>query len=1066
MLKIKTLFVFSLFLGGSLLAQQNQLRDFIQIEKSSNFITYKSDNPITADNLTTIYKEELGLSKNDKLNKLKVEQDRLNFKHFRFQQVCNGVEVYGAQYLVHEKNQKVISSNGRLVSNISKATAILNKNSAIQAAISYLGASSYMWENAGAEQLLKKMKNDPFASYYPEAELVYFDKYFTQVGSNYKLAYKIEVYSEKPLAKQDVFVDAQTGGIIHSYNKIHTAEVTGSANTKYAGTQSIQTDSLSATSYRLREYARGGGIETYNMLEGTDYALAVDFIDTDNVWNNVNAQQDEAATDAHWAAEMTYDYFLNEHARNSFDNAGAKLLSYVHYDAAYANAFWDGTRMTYGDGDGTSNSALTSLDVGGHEIAHAVTEHTADLVYQNESGALNESFSDIFGTAIEFYADPANADWFIGEDFDLTGGNGFRDMADPNVKGDPDTYLGTNWEFTAVDNGGVHTNSGVQNYWFYLLSVGGAGTNDNGDAYSITGLGIDAAAAIAYRNLSVYLTQSSTYSEARDGAIQAAEDIYGACSNEVIETAKAWAAVGVGFAIEDNDLTLLKIESPATACGLTNVEDVTIVIRNNGCVADLLAGTTIPVSYKVNGGAVVNETITLGSTFAAGDTLTYTFTAKADLSTVGMHNVSSWVKFGLDNQALNDSVVGMSLEHKLQQNEDVAMVKILTPVSGCQLSNAESVKIAVQFLGCDSLAVGTNVDVAYQVNGGTIVTETIVLTSPLYAEDTVYYTFTNTADLSANGTFSIDTWTAFAIDNINGNDLISGYTVKNPYSISTGDIVTFENNTAVLDSVIFVDNIESDISVSNADAATGTYALRMTGGDPMASGISPDLDSVGFWTNNMEFAAYATFCVDATTWSVATLEFDLKQTMSKVYALQLGQAVPQASSLRVVVNGTQVGGTYNPVTETGDPFTAITINLDAYAGTQFELVFESRMGFSEAADPLSGFPFSSKGDNAYIDNITFSQTLVSIEEDKALENLSVYPNPNNGEFTVQFNTLNNQEVKLEVYNVLGELIVSENNAVTSGLNTLNVNIQEQTKGIYFVKVVSGENMFTTKVIKK
>ena len=189
-----------------------------------------------------------------------------------------------------------------------------------------------------------------------------FDKYFTKVGSNYQSVYKIEVYAKSPVSKQDVFVDAQTGAVLHAYNKIHTVEVTGTATTKYAGVQSIQTDSTAANSYRLREYARGGGIETYNMLQGTNYAAAVDFTDNDNIWNNVNTQQDEAATDAHWAAEMTYDYFMLEHGRNSYDNAGTVLLSYVHYDGNYSNAFWDGVRMTYGDGDGSTYTALTSLE--------------------------------------------------------------------------------------------------------------------------------------------------------------------------------------------------------------------------------------------------------------------------------------------------------------------------------------------------------------------------------------------------------------------------------------------------------------------------------------------------------------------------------------------------------------------------------------------------------------------------------------------------------------------------------------------------------------------------------
>lgn len=1063
MIKIKTLLIAFLFTGSSLFAQQNQLNDFIQSKKGENFLSYKSDRPLTLDNLLKLYKKDLDLSKNDELITLKKETDQLGFTHYRFQQYYNGVEVFGSQYLVHEKNQQVVSSNGKLVSGITaNNSVVLSTKDAIENAIAHVNAKKYKWENSGAEQLLKKIKKDANATYYPTASLVYFDKYFTQVGSNYKLAYKIEIYSEKPIAKQDVFVDALTGEIIHAYNKIHTAEVTGTAVTKYTGTQSIQTDSLASNSFRLREYARGGGIETYNMLQGTDYGLAVDFTDADNVWNNINAQQDEAATDAHWASEMTYDYYLNKHGRNSYDNLGSILTAYVHYDVNYANAFWDGLRMTYGDGDGTTYTALTSLDVGGHEITHGVTEYTANLVYQYESGALNESFSDVFGAAIEFYADSANGDWLVGEDFDVNG-TGFRSMSDPNSAGDPDTYLGVNWEFTAIDNGGVHTNSGVQNYWFYLLSDGGSGTNDNGDAYTVAGLGIDTAAAIAYRNLSVYLTQTSEYADARAGSLQAAEDLYGVCSNAVIETSKAWAAVGVGFAIEDNDIAILSVESPTTGCGLTNTETVTIKIRNNGCLINLLPGDTIPVSFQVDGGTIVNELITLASQFNGGDTISYTFIASADLSTIGFHDVSAWVNYNFDNQSLNDSIINLQIENKIQQNVDVALVNIISPVSGCYLSGTENVQVEIQFLGCDSLAAGTNIDVAYQLDGGAIVSEIFSLGSTLYAEDTTSYTFTNTVNLTTNGIHVLDAWTAFSIDNINGNDTLIGHSIKHPYPLFHNNKVTFENNTAVLDTMIIIDNVESEAAVSNASAATGNYALRMTGGDPINSGIIPDSDTTNFWTKNLEFAAFAKFCVDATGWSAATLYFDLRQTSSKIYALQFGQPLPEASSLRIVADGNQIGSTYNPLTEIGDPFVNQVVNLNAYAGTQFEVVFETRMGFSEATDPLS--ILGSEGDNAYIDNIVFSQYPVSIEEHHSIKNLGVFPNPTNGVFSVQFTSNTNQNVRLEIYNILGSSITSENKEVVTGLNQIDVTISSQAKGIYLLKLIAGESAYVTRIVK-
>ena len=123
----------------------------------------------------------------------------------------------------------------------------------------------------------------------------------------------------------------------------------------------------------------------------------------------------------------------NIYNRNSYNNIGGTLFSYVNYDVNYNNAFWDGTRMTYGDGDGFYYSPLVSVDVVGHELTHGVTEYSANLIYDNEPGALNESFSDIFGTAVEFYLEGANADWLLGEDFSLQSPFVIRSMENPNL---------------------------------------------------------------------------------------------------------------------------------------------------------------------------------------------------------------------------------------------------------------------------------------------------------------------------------------------------------------------------------------------------------------------------------------------------------------------------------------------------------------------------------------------------------------------------------------------------------------------------------------------------------
>ncbi len=502
-------------------------------------------------------------------------RDRKGWEHVRYEQRVNGIPVIGGECIAHVRNGKVRSFNGILFSGLRDlpSTPAISEEEARKTALQRVGAKSYKWEHPGAENWLREFTGDPDTSYFPEGRLRIVPASGNIQKDEQRLAYSFNIYAHEPISRAEHYIDAVTGEQLYKDPIIKSVDDTGTAVTGYSGTRTIVADSTGPNSYRLRESGRGNGIETYDMNQGTDYNNAVDFIDSNNYWDNANAQKDEYAGDAHWGAEMTYDYLWQEHNRNSIDDQGFKLLSYVHYDQDYGNAFWDGQRMTYGDGS-NGNNPLTALDICGHEITHGLTSQTADLVYQDEPGALNESFSDIFGNAIEQFAKPGNADWKMGEDI-----GALRDMADPKSFGDPDTYLGTDWYSGSNDNGGVHTNSGVQNYWFYLMVEGGSGTNSVGDSYNVTSVGWDTAAAIAYRNLVNYLGQGSEYADARFYAIRSAIDLYGACSKAHKTTANAWHAVNVGDPYNPNVVADLKV-SKDSACNAPLTVDFTSQTAN------------------------------------------------------------------------------------------------------------------------------------------------------------------------------------------------------------------------------------------------------------------------------------------------------------------------------------------------------------------------------------------------------------------------------------------------------------------------------------------------------
>lgn len=517
----------------------------LEIRKESNdafprFIRFDESVSVAPENHAAWLKEVFQLPAEFTLHFNRRMTDQLGWDHYTYTVFYKNVEVRHNVINVHMNGSRVISVNAELYKVLGSATPSIGADQSVEAALRFIDAERYKWQMPDEERLLKSENNDPNATYYPRPELMW---YRSNAQASPQLVYGMDIYADAPLSRSFVYVDAHTNSVLATENRIHTADSNGIAVTAYSGNRSIVADYFSSQ-FRLRETGRGNGIQTFDLNNTSNYGAAVDFIDADNYWNNT-ANMDHYAGDAHWGAEMTYDYFWQIHNRNSIDGNGFTLKSYMHYNTNYNNAFWDGQRMTYGDGNGSTFTPLTAIDITGHEIAHGLTSNTSNLVYANESGALNESFSDIFGVAVESFANNNALNWIMGEDA-TPNGNGIRNMANPNAFNDPDTYLGTHYYTGSQDNGGVHTNSGVQNFWYYLLTVGGSGTNDINALYNVAALGSLKASRIAFRNNTVYLTPNSDYSDARFYAIQSAIDLYGACSPEVMSTTNAWHAVGVG----------------------------------------------------------------------------------------------------------------------------------------------------------------------------------------------------------------------------------------------------------------------------------------------------------------------------------------------------------------------------------------------------------------------------------------------------------------------------------------------------------------------------------------
>jgi Zn-dependent metalloprotease len=256
---------------------------------------------------------------------------------------------------------------------------------------------------------------------------------------------------------------------------------------------------------------------------------------------------DAAVDEAYAGLGATHAFWLDVFGRASIDGAGLPLDATVHYGQEYDNAYWDGHRMVFGDGDGEVFRRFTiAVDVIGHELAHGVTQYTADLVYQGQSGALNESVSDVFGSLVAQYASGQSADqatWLIGEGLftDAVHGVALRSMRapgtaydDPVLGKDPQPATMADFVETTDDQGGVHVNSGIPNRAFFLAAtaIGGPAWVGAGQVWWDALTSADVSASIDFAGFA-------------DVTVRAAATRFGADSREHTAVAEAWRSVGV-----------------------------------------------------------------------------------------------------------------------------------------------------------------------------------------------------------------------------------------------------------------------------------------------------------------------------------------------------------------------------------------------------------------------------------------------------------------------------------------------------------------------------------------
>ncbi|KUL33474.1 peptidase M4 [Streptomyces sp. NRRL F-4489] len=565
----------------------------------------------TASATTAETARRLHLGAQEKLVVKDVEKDADGTTHTRYERTYQGLPVLGGDLVVHS------AGNG----------AVKSTTKAVKAAIAVPSTTAKVAPATAQAKALSSAKTLGSTKTAPDRAP---RKVVWAADGTPRLAWETVVgglQDDGTPNQLHVITDATTGEKIFQYQGIEN----GIGNSEYSGKVTIGT-SGSAPNFTMTDATRGNH-KTYNLNHGSSGTGSL-FTDADDTWGDGtpgNAQT--AAVDAAYGAQETWDYYKNVHGRSGIRGDGVGAYSRVHYGNSYVNAFWDDGCfcMTYGDGQ-NNQAPLTALDVAGHEMSHGVTAATANLTYSGESGGLNEATSDIFGTAVEFYANnPADpGDYLIGEKIDINGdGTPLRYMDKPSKDGASADY----WS-SSVGNKDVHYSSGVANHFFYLLSEG-SGPKDIGgvhydsptyDNLPVPGIGRANAEKVWFKALSQYMSANTNYAGARTATLQAAADLFGQGSASYNTVANTWAAVNVGSRVPDGGgVTVTNPGNQTSTVGQAASLQIKASSGTAGALSYAASGLPAGLSVNASTGLISGTPTTAGTSSV---TVTVTDSAK------------------------------------------------------------------------------------------------------------------------------------------------------------------------------------------------------------------------------------------------------------------------------------------------------------------------------------------------------------------------------------------------------------------------------------------------------
>lgn len=967
-------------------------------------------------------KQDMGFSAGTRIELDARSEDKTPLNHYKYRQYYKDIPVLGGTYILHTNDaDEVVYANGYYLPEVN-----VNTKPSITISEAEQKAKTAFAKEINYDNSIRNPHNETHEIEYDtdyafddlkilSSELIIMNKDFPNFSDDYHLCYRVEVkrYTHEKLA---YMIDAHNGDIVSSLPLVMHQSVQGEGQTKYYGIQPIIIDSIRSNLYQLIDDTRGKG---GNMVLDENMII---YQNDSKFWDLTNSKMDEVAIDAHHCTERFYDLLLDEMDWAGLDGDGRAMSCVLHSNNyGPVNAYWDGDYSYFGDGD-CHRGPLTTYEVVAHEFQHGVTGSTSALVYRNESGAINESLSDIMGKALEYEEDPDNFNWYIGASFILTDKvEPFRNMEDPTTSRNPGFYKGEHWR----DGGGVHSNSGVGNRWFYILTEGESGINDNGDEYNCSGIGMKDASKIAFNTNAFYLTESSDYNAFYRNSVQVAEELFGKDSDHVIQVKEAWLAVGLpyGNPIENLDLTVIPKaeEFIISTCTDNEFYDIEFYVLNVGTV-DYLPSMGGIIDMPIQG--FTDTEYLIDETIPAGDSILVSIPNFLRLSDTRDYVV--FLNLELVDNNLNNNRDRIYISNTLDQIPNFNVV-VSSPFGECG-DDSNSISYQLRNEGCTHPQEEPIYITVTTLTGEVIYTRTINLTRDFGQNLTSIY-FAN-IDLSENESTYILNVDVESDANFDDNEV--EFQVTSTESIAEEFKNTFDSSDDLGGKTRSYVPFGSQAGNPIVDFQGDSYFAASAFSTFVSSEACPGGAEEIFNNDPFGFYPYVEFCVDATSFTQPMLSFDLIQFQNQEL-----ENWDEIEDVTTMVRLTYTGTSEDTLIITAQP-----------EGTLVEHLYEIPANFMGAIKlefySLTGVFYDNPNflnyDVHLIDDIHIFDRIDVSTTDNLLSDVKVYPNPSINQFYIESDI---EIINYKVTNTLG----ATQKILSSG-NTINLN--NLADGYYFL----------------